>query len=45
MIKLYQLRTGDGIPEELQNDFRKNRKVVIDLLRSEIQSSKRGKFL
>ena len=45
MIKAYQFSTEDGIPEELQNDFRKSRKIVIDLLRSEIQSSKRWKFL
>lgn len=45
MIQAYQLRTADGIPEALQNGFRKSRTHVIDLLRSEIQSCKKWKFL
>ena len=45
MIKAYQRRTEDGIPEELQNTFRKSRKAVIELLRNEIQNSKRWKYL
>ena len=45
MIKAYQQRTEDGIPEELQDAFRKRRKMVIDLLRNEIQNSKRWEFL
>lgn len=45
IIKAYQLRTADGIPEELQSEFRMRRTTVIDLLRGEIQSSKKWKFL
>ncbi len=44
MIKAYQLRTDDGIPEELQKDFRESRKMIINLLRNEIQSSQEWKY-
>ena len=43
-IKAYQSRSSEGIPEELQKSFRECRKKVIDLLREEIQLSKKGKY-
>ena len=45
MIKAYQFRTDEGIPEDLQHDFRETRKNVIILHRNEIQSCRKWKFL
>lgn len=44
MINVYQFRSEDGFPEELQNTFRESRKTVVSLLRQEIQDSKKWKF-
>ncbi|MDD4690456.1 MAG: hypothetical protein PHE51_12040 [Eubacteriales bacterium] len=44
MIKAYQSRTGDQIPEEIQKDFREQRKIVVKLLRNEIQKSQKFIF-
>lgn len=44
MIKAYQRREGNEIPEELQAEFRCRRKTVIELLRKEIQASTKWKY-
>ena len=44
MIKAYQSRSAEGIPEEMQHSFRECRKTVINLLREEIQCCKEWKF-
>ncbi len=43
-IKAYQLRSVEGIPEELQHTFREDRKKIVDLLRKEIQHCKKWRF-
>lgn len=43
-IKAYQLRSEEGIPEELQHTFREYRKTIIELLRDEIQHCKKWKY-
>ena len=44
MIKAFQRRSDDGIPEDLQSAFRQKRKEVIEALRKEIQDSQKWKY-
>lgn len=44
MIKLYQMPNDSEMFVELVGEFREKRKCVIDLLRTEIQQSKKWKF-
>lgn len=44
IIKAYQSRSVEEIPEEFQQSFRECRKTVVELLREEIQCCQKWKF-
>lgn len=43
-IKLFQSYSEDGFPEELQFSFRESRKNIVNILRTEIQVSRKWKY-
>ncbi len=43
-IKLFQSHSEDGFPEELQFSFRESRENIVNILRTEIQVSRKWKY-